>query len=195
MSTCTYEGCERPIRARDWCTKHYTRWYFHGDPSVCTTNQGIPTIDRFMMKVQKGPGCWEWTGSLSDTGYGSIYDSAQRKQCSAHRFSYEVMVGAIPAGMDLDHICSNRSCVNPHHLRPVTRKQNMEHRTGVGRNNSTGVLGVVRRKRDGIYVVTVGHHGIRHHGGTFRNLEEAAEAARQLRLSLFTHNDADRKTA
>jgi len=195
MSECAFDGCERPQIARDFCTKHYRRWQVHGDPSVCTTSQNIPTPDRFWMKVQKGPSCWQWTAALSDTGYGSFYDSNRRKQCNAHRFSYELTIGPIPEGMDLDHACSNRSCVNPSHLRPVTRKQNMEHRTGVGRNSSTGVLGVVRRKRDGIYVATVGHNGVRHHAGTFKTIEEAGEAVKQLRLSLFTHNDADRRSA
>jgi hypothetical protein len=96
--------------------------------------------------------------------------------------------------MQLDHRCSNRACVNPGHLRPVTHKQNMEHDSGAQRNSSTGALGVVRSGKNR-YQVAVGHNGKKLYGGSFKTIEEAAEAARQLRLSLFTHNDADRRTA
>jgi hypothetical protein len=150
-------------------------------------------LDRFWMKVQKGPGCWQWTGAKNGDGYGSFAEGSKGKHHPAHRFSYELTVGPIPDGMQIDHRCRNRSCVNPSHLRPVTHKQNMEHDGGAQRNSTTGVLGVFRKKNR--YQVGVGHNGQTHYGGSFKTLEEAAEAARQLRLSLFTHNDVDRKSA
>jgi hypothetical protein len=93
----------------------------------------------------------------------------------------------------IDHRCRNRACVNPSHLRPVTYKQNGENRSKASRN-TTGVRNVYLIK-DGVYRVTVGHNKGYVNGGRFHTLEEAAEAARQLRLSLFTHNDADRSAA
>lgn len=146
-------------------------------------------IDRFWMKVQKGPGCWNWTGAKS-AGYGHFVEGYKGKFHPAHRFSYESLVGPIPEGMQIDHRCMNTLCVNPEHLRPVTHKQNMEHQAGAYRNSKTGVRGVYRRKNR--YLVSVGHNGRKVHGGSFKTLEEAGEAARLLRLDLFTHSDADR---
>jgi hypothetical protein len=71
----------------------------------------------------------------------------------------------------------------------------MEHKDGAHRSNkSSGVRNVYRRK-GGRYFVIVTHNGQKVKGGSFDTLEEAAEAARQLRLSLFTHNDLDRKAS
>jgi hypothetical protein len=71
----------------------------------------------------------------------------------------------------------------------------MEHQSGAHSNNkSTGVRGVSLRK-GGRYTVTVGHNRKRINGGTFSTLEEASEAARLLRLELFTHSDLDRRPA
>jgi hypothetical protein len=150
-------------------------------------------IERFWLKVHKGPGCWNWTGGGRD-GYGTFTERHKGKTHLAHRLSYELLVGQIPDGYLIDHRCRNTLCVNPAHLRPVTHKQNMEHQAGAHSNNkSTGVRGVSYRKKPGTYTVTVGHHGKRINGGTFKTLEEAAEAARKLRLSLFTHSDLDRR--
>ena len=64
-------------------------------------------------------GCWEWRGAGSANGYGS-FRVGSRNLC-AHRVSYELLVGPIPAGLQIDHVCPNRRCVNPDHLEPVSR--------------------------------------------------------------------------
>lgn len=110
----------------------------------------------------------------------------------AHRYAYELLVGAIPDGMQIDHICHNRACVNPGHLRPVTRKQNMENQAGVNVDNNSGFRGVGLNKRTGKYRARAQHDGKEYTAGEHDTPEQAAEAARQLRLSLFTHNDVDR---
>lgn len=101
--------------------------------------------------------------------------------------------GVDPGDLLVDHICHNRPCVNPEHLRLVTAKQNMENRIGVGRNNTSGVRGVHFSKREKKYKAQVSHHGRFHHVGTFNTLSEAEEAVISKRLELFTHNDDDRK--
>ena len=63
-------------------------------------------------------GCWLWIGSLDRSGY------AKFNGCGAHRAVYEQLVGPIPEGMQLDHLCRVRSCVNPAHTEPVTPKEN-----------------------------------------------------------------------
>ena len=64
--------------------------------------------------------CWLWTGSVSPEGYGRLGDNKY-----AHRAFYEIFIGGIPTGMDLDHLCRVRRCVNPWHLEPVTRRENV----------------------------------------------------------------------
>lgn len=81
---------------------------------------------RFWEKVNKdGPGgCWLWTASFrNEQGYGQFGVSG--RTVVAHRMSYELMVGPIPDGLVLDHLCRVRRCVNPAHLRPVTDRENI----------------------------------------------------------------------
>jgi len=82
---------------------------------------------RFWRKVDFGaPGdCWRWTGAISDTGYGDFFLSISVGTVRAHRWAYEERRGPIPRGMDLDHLCRVRHCVNPDHLEPVTRAENL----------------------------------------------------------------------
>ncbi|MCA8251801.1 HNH endonuclease [Burkholderia sp. AU31624] len=65
-------------------------------------------------------GCWIWTGSCDRDGYGKF-----RRTQIAHRAIYKWAKGPIPAGMELDHLCRMRCCVNPNHLEPVTTRENM----------------------------------------------------------------------
>lgn len=74
-------------------------------------------------------GCWEWQ-KFKSKGYGKL------RNLRAHRFSYEMMVGPIPEGKVLDHICKNPSCVNPDHLEPVTQFENIMRGEGWGAKNA-----------------------------------------------------------
>lgn len=79
---------------------------------------------RFVVKyeVNSLDECWVWTGSQDSNGYGHMRDGA--RTVKAHRFSYETAVGPIPTGLEIDHLCRNRQCVNPDHLEPVTDREN-----------------------------------------------------------------------
>lgn len=68
-------------------------------------------------------GCWHWTLSKTDKGYGQAHRDGKTKR--AHRVSYEAFVGPVPIGLQLDHLCRNRACANPAHLEPVTQRENI----------------------------------------------------------------------
>jgi hypothetical protein len=84
--------------------------------------------ERFWPKVDKTETCWLWVGAIGTGGYGNFYISSvgrRIRSVRAHRWAYEHLVGSIPDGLDLDHLCRNRACVNPAHLEPVTRRVNL----------------------------------------------------------------------
>jgi hypothetical protein len=111
-----------------WCGTHYERHRVHGTTSGPT----VTAEDRFWAKVKKdGPvpgyapqlgGCWLWTGAKHALGYGQ--QRIDWRIVPAHRFSYELLVGPIPEGLQIDHLCRVPSCVRPSHLEPVTHREN-----------------------------------------------------------------------
>lgn len=87
-------------------------------------------LRRFWSKVIAMPsGCWEWQATKTRGGYGQFNLSSKRFQ--AHRFSYELLIGPIPDGLTIDHLCRNPACVNPAHLEPVTLAENERRAAGL----------------------------------------------------------------
>ena len=89
------------------------------------TFESLPILERLVACIERTSlfGCWEWKGNIhSWTGYGRIRVNDQ--ECSSHRFVYELLRGPIPKGLTLDHLCRNKTCVNPDHLEPVTAGEN-----------------------------------------------------------------------
>jgi len=84
--------------------------------------------DRFMSKVEFDPngGCWLWAGpNDGGRGYGRFMAREQLGERQAHRAAYALFCEPIPHGLEIDHLCSVPACVNPAHLEPVTRQENM----------------------------------------------------------------------
>ena len=99
-----------------------------------------PASVRVWNKVTKTNECWIWTGSVNHKGYGQIKDGSQRdgtkRMRIVHRVVYESLRGPIPEGLDIDHLCRVHACVNPAHLDPVTRRENLMRGEGIAAMNS-----------------------------------------------------------
>ena len=78
-------------------------------------------LDRLLERVDVGD-CWLWTGGTDTYGYGKISVNNQTRY--THRLMWETLVGPIPEGLEMDHLCRQRACMNPDHLEPVTKSEN-----------------------------------------------------------------------
>lgn len=79
-------------------------------------------LERFFAKVGHAERCWLWNGACNPQGYALFWSEGKVK--AAHRVAYEWFIGAIPKGLQLDHLCRVRHCVNPVHLEPVSNREN-----------------------------------------------------------------------
>ena len=106
---------------------HYTASYTDSDVNRFTKKVAFPVSDE---------GCWIWRGAKHSTyrGYGKFRLGG--RVMNAHKASYLLFVGAVPAGMVIGHQCNLESCVNPFHLKAETQSDNMHYCVMSGRHNS-----------------------------------------------------------
>jgi len=83
----------------------------------------LPEQVRRHIEPEPMSGCWLWGGCQSKNKYGGITYNGTRRH--SHRLVYQLLKGDVPDGLDLDHLCRVRQCVNPDHLEPVTRAENL----------------------------------------------------------------------
>lgn len=86
----------------------------------------LPLLERITAKINVDGVCWEWTGAKNKYGYGAIQRGRRTGVVRVHRALWEELVGPVPDGLELDHLCRNRACCNPDHLEPVTRQVNVD---------------------------------------------------------------------
>lgn len=102
-----------------------------GEPRPYYGTHGYRRVQQPQFQIDQEAGCWVWTGCIcKSTGYGMMHDRSTGKPTTAHRWMWRDLRGEIPAGLDIDHLCRNRTCVNPDHLEPVTHAENMRRGAG-----------------------------------------------------------------
>lgn len=126
--TCAVAVCDRPrYRQDDLCKSHYAYRRRHGGkmPTHQLRAWRRPAPERFATKYTKTAGsCWVWNAKINASGYG-VFGITPTNIVLAHRYAYELLVGPIPDGLQLDHLCRVRACCNPDHLEPVTNRENV----------------------------------------------------------------------
>lgn len=122
-----------------------TLGYCYAEPARLYKPRDVTPAEWFWVRVGGTPSgrdeCWPWVGPLVD-GYGLFYVSPTQT-IYAHRYAYELLVGPIPDGLTVDHLCNKRACVRPSHMELVTHVENVQRgyeRRGMGRARSRPVV-------------------------------------------------------
>lgn len=181
---CYFDGCIKTKAdlkfVRGYCINHYNRLRVSGElPSV--VDQYATAEESLRERSERRGKCLIWTGTKNQKGYGRLANRGRLE--SAHRVAYELSTGPIPAGMEIDHICFDRACIEPSHLRIVSRSQNSQHRRGAQPNSKSGIRNVHLMR--GAWHVRLKIKQKNHTWGPYETVEDASDAAVKLRREHF----------
>lgn len=130
MSECSTERCDGPVVVRGWCKRCYMQKYHRGDFGPRGSKMPRGTREELLWRniERLGPDeCWPWLRSRDSKGYGKA--RIKKQSVAPHRLAYELAVGPIPDGYEVDHLCRNTGCCNPAHLEAVTPAENNRRKT------------------------------------------------------------------
>lgn len=189
MDTCIEPNCPSEVVARGWCRKHYQRWYVHGSP-VATGSQKTYSLETALeLRTRREGTCLIWTGSISKGGYATYNGKLAKQEGTTllHRLVWMQAHSSIPKGIEIDHMCHTRNCVEISHLRLADKGLQARNHEGLRSDNTSGALGVNFSREKNKYYVRVYYQKVRYNGGYHHTFDEAVDAADALRRKLYGH--------
>lgn len=190
---CLFDGCEKPHQGKGYCAGHRVQ-IKQGRPLAPLKGKALTPDERFdaMVEAPEGSECLVWSGAPNSSGYGGILVNG--KYWRAHRYALARTGVRVDEGDLVDHICHNRLCVNPSHLRIVTKSENAQNRRSATAKSKSGIRGVSYNPRRREWAAVVGYEGQLYAAGYFQNFMDAEFAAVTTRARIHTvHSEYDRR--
>jgi hypothetical protein len=190
---CLFDGCEKPYQGKGYCAGHRVQ-IKQGRPLAPLKGKALTVDERFdaMVTADEGTECLVWTGAPNTSGYGGILVNG--KYWRAHRYALARTGVRVEESDLVDHVCHNRLCVNPSHLRIVTKSENAQNRRSATAKSKSGIRGVSYSPQRREWVAVVGYEGQRYVAGHFQNFMDAEFAAVTTRARIHTvHSEYDRQ--
>lgn len=179
---CAFPHCDREYRAKSYCSVHYSQYRAGRALTEARPARGAPLADRveyYSMPLTESQ-CIAWMGYVAPDGYARLSVNGVSRE--VHRLIFEMGHGEIPSGAQIDHMCGVRCCVNPHHLRAASPKQNAWNRKRVS-GQASGHKNVYRNGSG--WIVKMEVDGEKLSFGTFAELDAAVAVAEEKRKDLL----------
>lgn len=188
--TCEHSECPRTFYAKGYCFAHYKRARAGSNMDAPFQRKG-DYESKFWERVSKSESCWNWTAGLSAAGYGVMrYGKTDQL---AHRISYRLSIGPIGEGLQIDHMCHNRACVNPKHLRVATDGLNKQNRSGATRSSKSGIRGVTWYESRSKWMAKATMQGKQYYLGYFSDIHDATKAVSEWRAENMPYSLMDKR--
>lgn len=181
IKECSVQGCGTGVFLLGLCRPHHRSLKRHGDPRRRRPKYAPPREKLLRGAVRQGE-CWEWSRARNSSGYGRLTVNGRRER--VHRYAYQLFVGPIPSGMEVDHVCHNRACVAPYHLRLATRAQNNANRVGAQPASRSGHRNIHWDSRSNTWKIQVGK-GAARRTSSRKDLGFALQDAHRFRGEVF----------